>query len=154
MLKDNDLKFTYDPNIQSEALAWVIDQEVVYDLPLVYEIAKIFLYHDSVEDISSQFPDHDGITVRFIKDGQTLEELQTTELFGSVLLSNPIVVNLDNHKYGAQVVAGHAKFINYEFVLSPFSNPRGYDAWRHVGPPEDGQIAKCYRDCNCGWKPA
>lgn len=116
MLTDESLIFTYN-GIRGVPLVWVIDQQCVYDLPLSAEHAAIFTEATEVLDISGDYPEHDGVTVRFMKDGEVLEELQTSEYFGSVLLSNPLVLSLLDYPYGMYVSSPNAMFINNEFVI-------------------------------------
>jgi hypothetical protein len=116
MLKDIDLEFVYRGE-KGVPLVWVIDQQCVYDLPLSAEHAAIFTEADDVLDISEDYPEHDGVTVRFLKDGQVLEELQTSEYFGSILLSNPLVLSLLDYPYGMYVSSPNAMFVNNEFVI-------------------------------------
>jgi hypothetical protein len=81
------------------------------------EHASIFIEADEVVDISEDYPEHEGVTVRFLKEGQVLEELQTSEYFGSVLLSNPQVLSLMDYPYGMYVMSPNALFIDNEFVI-------------------------------------
>jgi hypothetical protein len=150
MLKDEDLSYTYDVNSPGIALAWVIEEDVLYDAPLSHELGKMFLDTTRTEDISHEYPEHTGITVRMFKNDDILEELQTSEYFGSILLSNPMVVNLDNHKNGAFVIAPNAKFINYEFVVDEEFNPTNLDPWHPHSAPENEAISLCTAHCNCG----
>jgi hypothetical protein len=117
MLTDRDMifNFTGTPGV---ALVWVIEQDCLYDLPLSQEHSLIFLDAEECIDISEEYPDHDGITVRFIKNGETLEELQTTEYFGSILLSNPTVLNLKDYPYGRYVESPHASFDGEKFIIT------------------------------------
>lgn len=150
MLTDNDLDLYTDEEIRAgEALCWVIDEHVLYDINLSKEHAEIFLSADTVLDISENYPTHNGITVAFYKNNELLLEFQTSEYFGSILLSQPIVVNLLNHKNGRYVISPNAKFINYEFVIL---NREILDTgWYPGKEPLDGKLAKCYSNCNCGW---
>jgi hypothetical protein len=116
MLTDESLTFTYN-GTRGVPLVWVIDQQCVYDLPLSAEHAAIFTEADDVVDISENYPEHEGVTVRFLKDGQVLEELQTSEYFGSVLLSTPLVLSLLDYPYGMYVSSPNAMFVNNEFVI-------------------------------------
>lgn len=116
MLTDDSLTFTYN-GTRGVPLVWVIDQQCVYDLPLSVEHAAIFTEADDALDISEDHPEHDGVTVRFLKDGQVLEELQTSEYFGSVLLSNPLVLSLLDYPYGMYVSSPNAMFVDNEFVI-------------------------------------
>ena len=116
MLTDQSLEFTYG-GARGVPLVWVIDTQCLYDLPLSQEHATIFTEADEVVDISAEHPEHDGFTVRFLKNGQILEELKTSEYFGSILLSDPLVLNLANYPYGIYVMSPNALFINNEFVI-------------------------------------
>lgn len=116
MLTDSSIEFISN-GTRGVPLVWVIDTQCLYDLPLSVEHAAIFTGYDEIIDISEDYPDHDGITVRFLKDGNILEEFQTSEYFGSVLLSNPQVLNLLEYPYGLYVVSPNALFINNEFVI-------------------------------------
>jgi hypothetical protein len=116
MLNDSALEFVYSGQ-RGVPLVWVIDQQCVYDLPLSVDHAAIFTEATEVVDISENYPEHDGVTVRFIKDGKVLEELQTSEYFGSVLLSSPQVLSLLDYPYGMYVSSPNAMFINNEFVI-------------------------------------
>ena len=117
MLTDETLEFVHK-GVKGIALVWVIEGDCVYDLPLSVEHADIFTGADEVIDISEQYPDHPGVTVQFKKEGQVLEELQTSEYFGSVLLSSPTVLNLADYPYGRYVVSPHAKFDGEKFIIT------------------------------------
>lgn len=116
MLTDESLQFTYN-GVRGAALVWVIDTQCVYDLPLSQEHATVFLEADEVVDVSSSYPWHEGLTVRFLKGGLVLEELQTSEYFGSILLSSPQVLNLADHPYGMYVESPNALFVDGAFVI-------------------------------------
>lgn len=132
MLTDDSIYFV-NKGQRAIALVWVIDTQCLYDLALYPEHASIFTGYDEIVDISSEYPEHDGITVRFLKEGQVLEEFQTNEYFGSILLSNPQVLNLLEYPYGRYVASPNALFVNNEFVildtdmseLEPFHNGHG-----------------------------
>jgi len=149
MLTDKDLEFKYE-GVPGEALTWIIDEDCLYDLPLKQEHALIFLDHDEVLDISDQYPDHNGITVRFIKNEEIVEELQTSEYFGSILLSNPKVVNLLYHKNGLYVGGTNAKFIDNKFIILSSIVPE--DAgWLSKFDPGDLSVDSiCTKMCGCG----
>ena len=110
------------------ALCWVIGEDVLYDSPMSKTNSLIFTTHDQVIDISSLYPNSVGITVRFMKAGQTLGELNTSEYFGSILLSNPTVLDLSKYPYGRYVSAPYAKFINNSFVITD-RDMGGLKAW-------------------------
>ena len=117
MLTDDNINFVHN-GVNGVPLVWVIDEDCLYDLPLTIDHAQIFLDANEVLDISEEYPDHNGITVRMIKDGNILEDFQTNEYFGSILLSNPKVLKLSDYPYGLYVTSPYAKFIDNKFVLT------------------------------------
>lgn len=119
MLKDIDIIYVRgNDGINGVPLVWVIDGECLYDIP-TWEVYKdMFVSSDKVMDISSLYPDHDGITVRFIKNDTVINELQTTEYFGSILLSNPSVLNLLDYPYGRYVQSPNATFDGEQFTIT------------------------------------
>jgi hypothetical protein len=118
MLTDNDLEFVYagEPGM---ALVWVIGEDCLYDLALSHEHANIFLNCTRVVDISSSNPVDGMMTLELYSENELLETLHTTEYFGSILLSNPKVLDLSKYPLGKQVESPYAKFINEEFVILP-----------------------------------
>lgn len=117
MLTDADLEFVYN-GTPGVALVWIIDGDCLYDLPLTEEHAEVFLNADTVIDISEDYPDHNGIVVRLIQDGNVSMELMTTEYFGSILQSNPTVLRLVDYPYGRYVISPYAKFDGEKFIIT------------------------------------
>lgn len=115
MIKEEDIQFIFNGN-PGIALVWVIDGQCLYDLPLYPIDADMFINSDEVVDISDQYPDHDGITVAFYRDGTLIEEFQTSEYFGSILLSNPLVLNLADYEGGISVMSPYATFDGERFT--------------------------------------
>jgi len=116
-----------------DALVWVIDGDCLYDIPVLAEHVSMFTESDEVIDVSEDYPDHDGITVRFIKNEETVEDFQTSEYFGSILLSNPQIEDLAKYPYGKYVVSPDATFDGEKFIIKD-RDLSGYLAW-HVGSP-------------------
>ena len=127
-------------------LAWVIDENVLYSIALNRETALMFLEHDEAVDVSSEYPDHDGITVQFKKNGEIINEVQTTEYFGSVLLSSPKVINLKGHKRGHYIEVP-AKFVNNDFFSLNESLNSLPDVWddfaTHDGDECLAELCQC-----------
>lgn len=154
MLTDSELKFVYK-GVPGVPICFIIGEDNLYDLAISREHAEIFFNYDQVIDISDEYPDYNGIVIRFLKNGQILEELQTTEYFGSILLSNPLIVNYMCHPYGHFAESLYSKFINYEFVLIGRPEITG-ESPKFRTPeytPMDPSI-KCTKlgnECRCGW---
>jgi hypothetical protein len=116
MLTDSNIRFVYN-GTPGVPLVWVIDGDCIYDLPLSAENAAMFETADEILDVSSQYPNHVGITVQFKKDGQVIEEFQTSEYFGSCLLSSPQVLRLTDYPYGKYVESPNARFEDGKFII-------------------------------------
>ena len=116
MINDTTVVFTGNFG-KGKALVWVIDGDCLYDLALDNHYADMFLSVTSAEDVSSEYPDHDGISVRLFKDDEALEDFCTSEYFGSILLSSPIVLNLGDYAYGRYVVSPNARFDGQQFYI-------------------------------------
>lgn len=115
MLTDQSITYVKS-DVKGVAIVWVIDGQCLYDLPLNKEYADIFLETDNVLDISEQYPDHNGLTVQLRKGEAVLEEFQTSEYFGSILLSDPLVIDLSTYPGGNAVVSPYATFDGEKFI--------------------------------------
>jgi hypothetical protein len=111
-----------------DALVWIIDGDCLYDIPVLAEHVSMFTDSDDILDVSADYPNHDGITVRFTKNGQTVEDFQTSEYFGSILLSSPQVESLQKYPYGKYVISPDAKFDGEKFIVIN-RDLTGYLAW-------------------------
>jgi len=119
MLTDSSILYARgNDGINGVALVWVIGQECLYDIPVWQEYSDMFLTSEEVIDISLEYPDYEGLTVRFIKNNETVGELQTSEYFGSILLSNPTVLNLGEYPYGRYVQSPNALFDGEKFIIT------------------------------------
>jgi hypothetical protein len=116
MINDTTVAFTGNFG-KGKALVWIIDGDCLYDLALDNNYADMFLSVTSAEDVSSSYPDHDGISVRLFKDTEVLQDFCTSEYFGSILLSNPLVLNLGDYAYGRYVMSPDAKFDGEKFII-------------------------------------
>ena len=111
MLTDSSILYARgNDGIDGVALVWVIDGECLYDIPVWQEYSDMFLTSEEIVDISSEYPDYAGITIRFIKNNENIGELQTSEYFGSILLSNPTVLKLSDYPFGRYVQSPNALF--------------------------------------------
>jgi len=136
MLTDNDLIFNYT-GTPGVALGWILDGICVYTIPLSVEHAKLFTDTTKVVDISENYPDHDGITVKLMKGTKKLEDLQTSEYFGSILLSEPIVLNLLDIPYGTYVENNNAAKWDGEKFTFTNRNVEGLSPWNLKYKPAD-----------------
>ena len=145
-----DIEITFNPGTSEPGgapLAFVIEEDVLYTIPASKLGADLFLDFTDATDISDNFPENDGITIKFMNNEVELETLHTSEYFGSILLSNPKVINLVKHKRG-YATGEPAKFIDNEFyVLDGRSNDSLSD-WTSYNMKEDGYQCEGTR-CGC-----
>jgi len=113
MINDEDV---YGPG--GDAIVWVIDGDCLYDIAVLPEYVSMFTESDEIIDVSEEYPDHDGITVRFIKNGETVEDFQTSEYFATILLSEPQVLSLFDYPYGHFVESPNAEFDGEKFIIT------------------------------------
>ena len=99
-------------------LVWIIDGDCLYDLAVKSEYVPVFTESDEILDVSDEYPDYDGITIRFIKNGEVVEEFQTSEYFGSIILSEPQVLSLFDYPYGHFVQSPNAQFDGEKFIIT------------------------------------
>ena len=118
ILNDIDIEYVYSPEVPGVALVWVIDGQCLYDAPILAEYEEIFMSSDQLLDVSSEYSDYEGIVVRFLKNGAEVADFMTTEYFGSILLSEPQVLRLDQYPYGRYVVSPNAQFDGEKFVIT------------------------------------
>ena len=114
-------------------LVWIIDGDCLYDFAVKAEYISMFTESDEAIDVSNQYPEHNGLTVRFIKNKQIIEDFQTSEYFGSILLSEPQIVSLFNYPYGHFVVSPNAKFDGNKFIITD-RDVMGLPAWHPKNP--------------------
>lgn len=112
MIKENEIT---GPG--GDALVWILDGDCLYDIPVLPEYVPMFTDYDEILDVSEEYPDHDGITVRFVKGTDEID-LQTSDYFGSVLLSNPQVESLFKYPYGKYVQSPYAQFDGEKFIIT------------------------------------
>lgn len=119
MITDSDITYSWNkdnPTDRAAALAFIIGEDVVYDAPFYDWAADMFLRADSFIEVTQE-TQSDKIIISILENDVELDQLETTEYFGSILLSNPTIKDLNSHAYGRYVVSPHAKFINNEFVV-------------------------------------
>lgn len=114
---DIDCVDTNNPKENCTAFVWVIDGQCLYDAAIKNEYAEMFLNHDSVIDVSEEYNETENIIVRFIKNNNIINDFKTSEYFGSILLSSPLVLNLLDFAYGRYVISPNARFDGEKFIL-------------------------------------
>jgi hypothetical protein len=118
ILNDVDIEYVYSQDASGVALVWVIDGQCLYDAPVMAEYEDMFTSSDQILDISTDYPEHEGIVVRFLKNGVEVADFMTTEYFGSILLSGPQVLRLDQYPYGRYVISPNARFDGEKFIIT------------------------------------
>lgn len=101
----------------SASLVWVIDGDCLYDTVIKKEYENMFRNYDEVLDVSEEYNESQDIVVRFIKNNEIINDFKTSEYFGSILLSNPTVLELLDYPYGRYVVSPNARFDGEKFIV-------------------------------------
>jgi hypothetical protein len=99
------------------ALVLVIDGQCLYDFPSTAYGAELFTKNKGIEDISSEYPDYDGMTLKIIKE-DGFEILQVAEYIGSIMISSPQVLDLNLYPNGEYVVSPNATFDGEKFNIT------------------------------------
>lgn len=124
MINDSSISYNRDRDgFNGAPLVFVIDGECVYNFLVTEEGVNLLTKNISISDISSEYPDHYGLTLEIIKENGESEIFQTSELFGSILLSNPTVVNAAKYPYGDYAIATDAvaDFDGEKFIIKNLS---------------------------------
>lgn len=121
MINDNVIE-EFDLDVSDKGhfrapLVWIIDQNCLYDTGVNFKYVDMFKNYDEVIDVSYEYANNKGITVRFLKNGIKVEDFNTSEYFGSILLSNPLVIDLREYPYGYLIQSPNAKFDGEKFIL-------------------------------------
>jgi hypothetical protein len=135
-----DIEITYDQNrgeTNNLPLAFIIDEDVLYTIATSNLGGNLFLDFTDAVDVSDNFPENEGLTIKFMADNTELETLHTSEYFGSILLSNPRVINLLNHKRG-YATGEPAKFIDNQFYVLDGRDNSSLTDWAYYSTNEDG----------------
>ena len=118
MITDNDIQYVFSRDkLKGAPLTFVIDGECLYDFVVTEEGVNLFTKNKEIVDVSSDYPDHDGATLQIIKENDEIEVYQTNEYFGSILLSDPTVLNVLDYPYGQYVLAPDALFDGEKFII-------------------------------------
>jgi len=118
MIKDIDIQHVFSRDkLAGAALVFVIDGECLYNFNATLPGVDLFTKNKGITDISSDYPEHNGSTLKIIKENDEVEVYQTDEYFGSILLSNPTVLDLADYPYGYYVGANNASFDGTKFNL-------------------------------------
>ena len=107
----------YSENEKGLPLVFVINNECVFDYPFNKYGTDLMLKNKGILDISSEYPEHEGITLKIEKE-YDFEIFQTSEYFGSILLSDPTVLCLWDYPYGQYVMSPHAQFDGENFIIT------------------------------------
>lgn len=118
MITEEDILFDRDRDGDTGApLVWVIDGDCLYDMPTNKVYEEMFCTFDTVLDVTDEYNLQNELVIRFIKNGRRVADFKTSEYFGSILLSDPMVLNLNDYPYGAYVMSPHAKFDGEKFII-------------------------------------
>ena len=117
MVTDASVEYFYSPEIPGMPIALVIDGEVLYTAPVWSSFGQILLDATEFRDVSSTYPEHNGITVELLSNEEVIETWQTTEYVGSILLSEPLILDISQYENGGYVEDLKASFDGTKFII-------------------------------------
>lgn len=117
MVTDASIDYIYSPETPGMAIALVIDGEVLYTAPVWHTFGQKLLDATEFRDVSSTYPTYDGITVEILSNEEIIETWQTTEYVGSILLSEPLILDLSKYENGNSVEDLKASFDGTKFII-------------------------------------
>jgi hypothetical protein len=123
MITIDDIAYSFDEtkseieNPPGLPLVFVIDGECLYDFFSNKYGAELFMKNNGIVDVSSEYPDYEGITVKIIIDENNFEIFQTSEYLGSILLTTSKALCLWDYPYGIYVQSPYATFDGEKFTL-------------------------------------
>jgi hypothetical protein len=118
MITDLDVTYNFNRDkLKGAPLVFVIDGECLYDYVFTEEGVDLLTKNKGIRNVSSEHPSHDGSTLEIIKENDEVELYQTNEYFGSILLSEPLIVNSTQYPYGHHVVSPDASFDGEKFII-------------------------------------
>jgi hypothetical protein len=132
MINDNDIY--WEPNKNDKpfiAIGFGLDGVLVFDMPSYVEFYDLLKIADSVINTTSDYT-----VIDFIKDGTIIETLHTSEMLGSLICSEPDILeifrppNEDQRNKNRGVMVGHTydEFGNFTKPATPVTNVmRPYD---------------------------
>jgi hypothetical protein len=109
MLTNSNLYYSYNINVPGSAIAFVINEDVVDTIPTYKNFADSVLLNNPV--ITSEIENSKEILI-FNVNGK-ITKLLTGERLTAILLSNPLIVEIDNSN---RAVEPGWKYINNKFI--------------------------------------
>jgi hypothetical protein len=144
MITDLDITYNYDrDNLKGAPLVFVIDGECLYDYVFTEEGVDLLTKNKGIRNVSSEHPSHDGSTLEIIKENDEVELYQTNEYFGSILLSEPLIVNSTHYPYGHYVRSPYASFDGEKFIIKNITVHGDYQLteWHIKNPNHPNYVA-------------
>ena len=109
MLTNSNLYYSYNINVPGSAIAFVINEDVIDTIPTYKNFADSVLLNNPV--ITSEIENGKEILI-FNVNGK-ITKLLTDERLTAILLSNPLIVEIDNSN---RAVEPGWKYINNKFI--------------------------------------
>lgn len=113
---------SYDSRVSAKVaglpVVFVIDNQCVFDMAATKYGSELFMKNNGIFDVSDEYPDFDGITVKIIIDEENFEILQASEYLGSILLTQNKALCLWDYPYGQYVQSPKDTFDGEKFIIA------------------------------------
>ena len=117
MVTDRSIQYFYNPEVLGIPIALVIDGEVLYTSAVWGAFGQLLLDATGFRDVSSTYPEHIGMTVEILSGEEVVETWQTTEYVGSILLSDPLILDIGQYENKEYVDDLKATFDGTKFII-------------------------------------
>jgi hypothetical protein len=117
MVTDRSIQYFYSPEVLGIPIALVIDGEVLYTSAVWGTFGQLLLDATGFRDVSSTYPEHVGMTVEILSGEEVVETWQTTEYVGSILLSDPLILDIGQYENKEYVDDLKATFDGTKFII-------------------------------------
>lgn len=120
MITDNDIYFEPNKNdTQPIAIGFGLDGVLVFDMPSYVDFYDLLKTSDSVINTTENYN-----MIDFIKNGIVVETLHTSEMLGSLICSNPDILEIYRHPNEEQAIKNKGVMAGYSYdELGNFTKP-------------------------------
>jgi len=123
MITDNDIYWEKDKNEkQPIVIGFGLDGVLVFDMPSYVDFYDLLKTSDSVVNITEDYS-----MINFIKNEIVVETLHTSEMLGSLICSEPDILEIYRHPNEEQKIKNKGVIAGYKYdELGNFTRPDVY----------------------------
>jgi hypothetical protein len=137
MITDNDIYFELNKNEkQPIGIGFGLDGVLVFDMPSYVDFYDLLKTSDSVINTTENYN-----MIDFIKNGIVVETLNTSEMLGSLICSNPDILEIYRHPNEEQAIKNKGVVTGYHYdEFGNFTKPDVFSSNR-ISPYDHKQTS-------------